>query len=109
MSSLIMSEWDYDVANDVYINRRTGKIMPSSINASGVGVAGGLWGTSPIIRSSSSEPLNIASIMEAMQKETVEYAAMRTFLQHSYPDVLKQFDVAFAAAKRMGVEDAGKP
>jgi hypothetical protein len=53
--------------------------------------------------------MSISAMMEAIQKETVEYAAMRTFLQHSYPNVLAQFDIAFAAAKRIGAGDAGKP
>jgi hypothetical protein len=61
------------------------------------------------MRSASTEALTISAIMEAVQKETVEYAAMRTFLQHSYPEVLAQFDIAFAAAKRIGVGNASKP
>ena len=36
-------------------------------------------------------------------KLQVEYAAMRTFLQVNHPDLLEQFDVAYAAQKRMGV------
>jgi hypothetical protein len=104
-----LNEWVLDVARDVYVNRRTGQIMPSSINAAGVGVAGGLWSsTGPPIRAASTD-LTISAIMEAVQKETVEYAAMRTFLQHSYPEALKEFDIAFAAAKRMGVGDESKP
>jgi hypothetical protein len=99
------SEWDLDVARDVYVNRRTGQIMPSSIATSGSGALGGVWSaTQPTFRS---ETPTISAIIDAVKKETVEYAALRTFLQHSYPEALKEFDIAFAAAKRIGAGDAG--
>jgi hypothetical protein len=44
--------------------------------------------------------------LRALQEIAAKDMALRTFLQVAYPDVLEQFEAAYAAQKRMGVKHA---
>ena len=57
----------------------------------------------PGVRASDVAPWDIHRLLQMLSDMNASYSALRTFLQVNYPDVLEQFDVAFAAQKRMGV------
>ena len=48
----------------------------------------------------------IMTTLRAMQDTVAKDMALRTFLQHAYPDVFEQFEAAYAAQKRIGVKHA---
>lgn len=52
------------------------------------------------------QPWDLHKVMQSLYEVNSTYFALRTFLQVNHPELLEQFDTAFAAQKRLGVGHA---
>lgn len=99
-------DWDFDVAQQVYRNKHTGQTL-NMANVASLTLPG-VWGSGHVSTSATTTLTEAAEqkwveVAVRLSVRAEEYTAMRTFLQHAYPDVLTQFDAAFKASKRLGV------
>ena len=92
------SDWQWDAENNKMVNVRTGRSIDLST------FTGGTWtSTSPPLAPPSAEVL-LQREAYSLQKQVSEYEALRVYLGINHKQLLVEFDVAYAARKRIGVE-----
>lgn len=99
IADVLGGSWSFDPYMQVLINNNTGKKYRMPTTSSLSALTSGTWG---VTNAQSVQDMGLSTIFAQLRKETEEYAAMRTFLMAVDPDLLKKFDAAHAAAKRIG-------